>query len=238
MSVESCAKRTPQASSVHHCLHKDDATPAHPPALGSPTHTDSVRGCAAVLRARVALRSAVCHCQDARRHGRSWSRGTSGFLRVQLARGAGISMDEPDSPVWADPDAPGEVERGEAPSRDTVAQAAALPQWAAGGSSTSSDDEPDCHICRLTAEDMGEPLIVVCACTSLPVHLSCCEIPCGVRLHLAALTPHVVSVRQRSGGVAGAMQKPCFCSPVPDLSRAISPSNFTTCRQRGRRGVR
>ncbi len=59
---------------------------------------------------------------------------------------------------------------------EPLAPAGALPGWADGDSS-SSDDEPDCHICRLTAEEKGEPLIVVCACTTMPVHHSCREIP-------------------------------------------------------------
>ena len=112
-------------------------------------------------------------------------------------------MDEPDSPVWADPDAPGDVERGEAPSPDAVAPAVALPQWAAGGSSSSSDDEPDCHICRLTAEDMGEPLVVVCACTSMPVHLSCRETPLWRSFASGRACPSrgvCVSMQWRRGG--------------------------------------
>jgi hypothetical protein len=97
-------------------------------------------------------------------------------------------MDEPDSPVWADPDAPGEVERGEAPSPDAVAPAVALPH---------------CHICRLTAEDMGEPLVVVCACTSMPVHLSCRETPLWRSFASGRACPSrgvCVSMQWRRGG--------------------------------------
>ena len=110
---------------------------------------------------------------------------------------AGVAV-PPDSPVWADVEDPAEVPpirddalnspRGEPVPTDTNFVAVAggpqvpsssLPSWAtAGGASDSSDsdsDEPDCHICRLTADEMGEPLVVVCACTGLPVHTSCRE---------------------------------------------------------------
>lgn len=110
----------------------------------------------------------------------------------------------PPSPVW-EPNADAldpsdtvvldDVESGDAASPrggdDTdagfveLAPAGALPNWA-DAVSDSSDDEPDCHICRLTAEEMGEPLVVVCSCTSLPVHLSCRELPPRVSLSYVA----------------------------------------------------
>ena len=56
-----------------------------------------------------------------------------------------------------------------------------LPTWCVdladdgGGSGSDSDScEDECHICRLTADEMGEALVVPCACVSLPVHPSCC----------------------------------------------------------------
>ena len=102
-----------------------------------------------------------------------------------------------------------------------LAPAGALPGWADGDSS-SSDDEPDCHICRLTAEEKGEPLIVVCACTTMPVHHSCREISlrCSIVSSFAAvairyaLAPHMsrcgacLSKWRRGGCNAGILPLP------------------------------
>ena len=104
----------------------------------------------------------------------------------------------PTSPVGADVEDPGDTPaipddalnspRGEpvlpdtnfaeaAPQPVEAAGGGVLPSWATAGASDSEtdSDEPDCHICRLTADEMGEPLVVVCACTGLPVHTSCRE---------------------------------------------------------------
>ena len=78
---------------------------------------------------------------------------------------------------------------GDAPSSSS-SSAPELPAWAlaVAGDDDSDEDEEDCHICRLTAEEMGEPLIRPCACASMPVHASCREllhdvVPAGPRLH-------------------------------------------------------
>ena len=66
---------------------------------------------------------------------------------------------------------------GDAPSSSS-SSAPELPAWAlaVAGDDDSDEDEEDCHICRLTAEEMGEPLIRPCACASMPVHASCREL--------------------------------------------------------------
>lgn len=129
-----------------------------------------------------------------------------------------------------------------------LAPGAALPDWAndALSDGSSSDDEPECNICRLTAEEMGEPLIVVCSCTTMPVHLSCGEMP-PVLVHPATLlcirSSHTATDGagvscHRSGGLASAVCKSCVCSPLSDVSRTVSAPSFAACHQRGRRPIR
>ena len=92
---------------------------------------------------------------------------------------SGVGASEPTS----DGDAPSSSSSSSAPEPE-------LPAWAlaVAGDDDSDEDEEDCHICRLTAEEMGEPLIRPCACASMPVHASCRELclttlPAGPRLH-------------------------------------------------------
>ena len=68
---------------------------------------------------------------------------------------------------------------GDAPSSISASTPAPeLPAWAlaVAGGADSDEDEEDCHICRVPAEEMGEPLIRPCACASMPVHASCREL--------------------------------------------------------------
>ena len=51
----------------------------------------------------------------------------------------------------------------------------ALPSWVQAVEDGENEDELECHICCLTADDTAEELIVPCLCVSLPCHPTCLE---------------------------------------------------------------
>ena len=56
-----------------------------------------------------------------------------------------------------------------------------LPEWCTRLGSESEEEDAECHICRLTAEESAEELVVPCACVTMPVHPTCRE--CSAPLH-------------------------------------------------------
>ena len=90
----------------------------------------------------------------------------------------------PQAEIIDDPEAPG-----------CVGLDLPLPQWCTEPGGSSEEEDVECHICRMTAEESAEELVVPCACVTMPVHPSCREsAPPAISQAAPILISQVVSI--------------------------------------------